>query len=117
MIDAIGYIAALVTFAGFLTNNLTKIRVYSLTACLIWVWYALLINSGSILLCNSIIGALQIFKISQAVRLKRSILIEEIIIYKLSIEKEMMENSDASLCWELDRINNKLKKLTKKFLY
>ena len=64
MIDAIGYLAAIVTFSGFLINNLITVRKFSLMACFIWLAYGILIGSGSVILCNVVIGGLQIYKIS-----------------------------------------------------
>ena len=65
MIDIIGYLAAIITFAGFLTNNVKAIRQFSLLACLIWTIYGLYLGSGSIVLCNVVIGLLQIFKLKK----------------------------------------------------
>jgi hypothetical protein len=115
MIEAIGYLAAVVTFAGFLTNDLAKVRLCSLVACGVWIAYGSLIGSGSILLCNFIIGALQVFKLIQSRNSKKAIQIQELTTYKLEIEQEMRDNCDANLDWEWDQVNNKLKKLTKKF--
>tara|TARA_R110002126_G_scaffold1823_4_gene10881 strand:+ start:74 stop:286 length:213 start_codon:yes stop_codon:yes gene_type:complete len=63
MIEAIGYLAAIVTFSGFLVNNLITVRKFSLMACFIWLIYGILIGSGSVILCNVLIGGLQVYKL------------------------------------------------------
>ena len=64
MIEVIGYLAALITFSGFLVNNIITVRIFSLIACLVWLIYGALIMSGSIILCNTIIGCLQVYKLN-----------------------------------------------------
>tara|TARA_B100000809_G_scaffold233351_1_gene250008 strand:- start:332 stop:682 length:351 start_codon:yes stop_codon:yes gene_type:complete len=113
MVEAIGYLGAIVTFAGFLTNNLTRIRLCSLLACAIWITYGVLINSGSVLLCNVTIAALQVFKLVQERKIQRVVYLEELISLRNEIEQEMRFSLDVSLDWKLDQVEEKINKLSK----
>lgn len=117
MIEAIGYLAAIVTFSGFLVNNLITVRAFSLIACLVWLTYGILIGSGSVILCNTIIGGLQIYKLYFHYVKKINDEVSELNVYKIKLEAEFLDGGDGSLDEEWFRINKRLNKLRKSFFY
>ena len=116
MIELIGYIAAVVTFTGFLSANIKVIRLFSLSAGAIWIGYGVLIGSGSIILCNVIIGALQLFKLITENNAKKQFRLNELTVMKLKLEAEMRDpETPSNLDWQWDEINKEQKKLHKSF--
>ena len=117
MIEAIGYLAAIVTFSGFLVNNLITVRTFSLIACLVWLTYGILIGSGSVILCNTIIGGLQIYKLYFYYVKKINDEVSELNVYKIKLEAELRKEFDESLQDEWYGAERKLNKLRKSFFY
>ncbi len=117
MIEVLGYVAAAVTFLGFLTSDVIKIRKTSLLACCIWVIYGILIKSGSVIICNLVIGILQatyIFKFYSRELFEE---LQKEISYLSSLKKEIECCPDAHLEDEYDLTVKKIKKMQKSFFY
>ena len=114
MIEAIGYLAAIVTFSGFLVNNLITVRKFSLMACFIWLTYGIFIGSGSVILCNTIIGGLQIYKLYFHYVKKINDEVSELNVYKIKLKAEWPFDGFEE---EYYRINKRLNKLQKSFFY
>jgi hypothetical protein len=116
IIELIGYLAAVVTFTGFLSSNVKIIRIFSLAAGVIWIGYGVLIGSGSIILCNVVIAALQLIKLITASIDKKRIRLEELVLIQLKLEAEMRnQETPCNLEWQWDQINKEQKKLRKSF--
>jgi hypothetical protein len=119
-IELLGYVAAAVTFIGFMSKNIMRIRFFSLLACAFWIAYGALKLSGSIILCNSMIGVLQLFKIVDDSIKKRDEELTWCVEYKLGLEKMMSEPYfDWSIEHEYKVIVMEIKKIksTKYFFY
>ena len=57
--EVIGWIGNVVVIISFLQKNITKLRVYGLIGALIWVVYAIRIESESLIILNLIIMRIQ----------------------------------------------------------
>jgi len=57
--EVIGWIGNVVVIISFLQKNITKLRVYGLIGALIWIVYAIRIESESLIILNLIIMGIQ----------------------------------------------------------
>ena len=115
MTEIIGFVAAIVTFSGFLSSNIKTIRYSSLVAGAIWIGYGVLINSGSIILCNVVIAALQLFKIITERNESKQKRLNELLVMKIIIEAEMRVPDSSNLDYQWDTICAEIKNINKSF--
>ncbi len=62
-IEGLGYFATLVTLVSMMVKDMVYLRVINSVGCLLWVGYGMMTESIPVLMVNTIILAIHIFKL------------------------------------------------------
>lgn len=60
-IEIIGYLASAITVISFLMKNVIQLRIVNLTACLMFIFYGVMIGSWPVVIVNSVVAAVNIY--------------------------------------------------------
>jgi len=71
-IEILGWVATLVIIVSFLVNDIKTLRTVSLIGAILWVIYAFVIQSSSIVFLNLVIVGIQIYKLYK-IKLKKDL--------------------------------------------
>ena len=63
--EILGYIATVIVLASFLMKKMTNLRVLNSIGACLFIVYGLLINSGPVVLTNSLILGINLIKLVQ----------------------------------------------------
>lgn len=63
--EILGYIATVIVLASFLMKKMTNLRVLNSIGACLFIVYGLLINSGPVVLTNSLIFGINLIKLVQ----------------------------------------------------
>ena len=69
--EIIGYIASATTITSFLMRNVIQLRLVNLAACLMFVFYGLMINSLPVAIVNLVVATINVYYILRYNRYKR----------------------------------------------
>ena len=62
-IEGLGYVATIVTLISMMVKDMVFLRVINSVGCLLWIGYGLLTESIPVLIVNTVILAIHIFKL------------------------------------------------------
>jgi hypothetical protein len=62
-IEGLGYFATLVTLVSMMVKDMVYLRVINSVGCLLWIGYGMMTESIPVLMVNTIILAIHIFKL------------------------------------------------------
>ena len=71
-IEILGWVATLIIIVSFLVNDIKTLRTVSLIGAILWVIYAFVIQSSSIVFLNLVIVGIQIYKLYK-IKLKKDL--------------------------------------------
>ena len=71
-IEILGWVATLIIIVSFLVNDIKTLRTFSLIGAILWVIYAFVIQSSSIVFLNLVIVGIQIYKLYK-IKLKKDL--------------------------------------------
>ena len=62
-IEGLGYVATIVTLISMMVKDMVFLRVINSVGCLLWIGYGMLSESIPVLIVNTVILAIHIFKL------------------------------------------------------
>jgi uncharacterized protein with PQ loop repeat len=62
-IEGLGYVATIVTLISMLVRDMVYLRVINSIGCLLWIGYGMMSESIPVLIVNTVILAIHIFKL------------------------------------------------------
>lgn len=62
-IEGLGYVATIVTLISMMVKDMVFLRVINSVGCLLWIGYGLLTESIPVLIVNSVILGIHIYKL------------------------------------------------------
>ncbi len=62
-IEGLGYFATLVTLVSMMVKDMVYLRVINSVGCLLWIGYGMMSESIPVLIVNTVILAIHIFKL------------------------------------------------------
>jgi|LauGreDrversion4_2_1035121.scaffolds.fasta_scaffold433425_3 hypothetical protein len=62
-IEGLGYVATIVTLISMMVKDMVYLRVINSVGCLLWIGYGMMSESIPVLIVNTVILAIHIFKL------------------------------------------------------